>query len=447
MSTITDNLEQRRQLLTAQMQDLYVAARAAGRSDLSPGDSTRFRQLTDDRQQVVTRLAELREEASRDNAADESMRKFSVSSYGNGVTTSESTYRRDGEHSFFRDMFRSRFAGDSAAAERLNRNAREVAAKRAISTTPGAAGEFVPPLWLEDDFIAAIRPARATADVLTNLPLPGGTDVINLPKVNTGTAVALQGTQNTAIQQTDLTTTTVPATVYTIAGGQTFSVQLMDQSPISGQIDRVILGDLAADYARNIGGLVLTGTGTGQPYGLLNVTGAATVAYTDATPGAMGPGKLYAMVAKAIQTVQTSRFLSPTAIVMHPRRWAWLSVQTDAQNRAVILPDDNGPFNASGVQTDPGTQKAIGHMFSTPVVTDPNIPTTLGAGNNQDAIVVLRAEDVWLWESDAHANIYPQTYAQNASLFAQWYRYMAMAVRTPQSICVVSGTGLVSPVW
>ena len=80
-------------------------------------------------------------------------------------------------------------------------------------------------------------------------------DSINIPVINTGTQVAAQNGQNTGVQQIDLTTSSKASPVITVAGGQTVSLQLIEQSPIN--IDNVVLSDLAADYARQLLGMCL----------------------------------------------------------------------------------------------------------------------------------------------------------------------------------------------
>lgn len=370
-------------------------------------------------------------------------------------TTRSGTYARGSGLSYFRDLLTSR-AGDSGAAERLERHAREVrdvAAQsdapelRAIGTGTGSGADFAPPLYLLNDYVAALRPGRPTADALTNEVLPDGAPQVNIPKIATGTATAIQSTQNTAINVQDVTTSTVAAPVYTIAGGQLVAQQLLDQSSFSGNVDEVILKDLTADYAQKLGAFVLNGSGTNQPYGLFNVSGITAVSYADATPGFVGAGKLYSKIAQAVQTVQTSRFAGPTAIVMHPRRWAWISVQTDTQNRPVVVPNDQGPNNATGVYANGNAQGVVGRMFGLPVILDANILTNLGAGTNQDQILVGKLDDSWLFESHIRAEAFTQTYAQNLSVFIRLFNYVALAHRTPQSLVAVGGTGLVAPTF
>ncbi len=69
-----------------------------------------------------------------------------------------------------------------------------------------------------DQFIEVARPGRAFANLVQRQPLPSGTDSLNIPKLATGTTVAAQNGDNTAISETDLTDTFVNAPVRTIAG-------------------------------------------------------------------------------------------------------------------------------------------------------------------------------------------------------------------------------------
>jgi HK97 family phage major capsid protein len=104
--------------------------------------------------------------------------------------------------------------------------------------------------WAIDQFVGYLRAGRVFADRLNKKVLPAGVSSINLPKVTGGTAVAAQSTQNTAINQQDITTTSVSTPINTLAGGALISMQLIEQSPVS--IDDIILQDLANDLAKKI---------------------------------------------------------------------------------------------------------------------------------------------------------------------------------------------------
>jgi HK97 family phage major capsid protein len=269
---------------------------------------------------------------------------------------------------------------------------------------------------------------------------------MSIPKVATGTAVAAQATQNTPIQQTDITTTSVSSNVVTLAGGQTISMQLVEQSPVA--TDQIILRDLAADYGRAVGAATLNGLGTGGTIlGLLNQVSIPTVTYTDATPTLLGTGKMISKIGQAIQTVETSLFVQPDAIVMHPRRWAWAQfAQFDSSNRPIFLPAANGPVNAFGVTLQSATGLA-GYLGGIPVYVDPAIPTNLGAGTNQDLILVMKRDESWFWESNLRLESYPQTCANQLSLYLRCYSYIAQVTQRVSSLAVVSGTGFAPPVF
>jgi len=102
----------------------------------------------------------------------------------------------------------------------------------------------------------------------------------------------------------------------------------------------------------------------------------------------MGPGKLYAKIAQAKSVIETTLYLPPTAIIMHPRRWDWICVQVDSQNRPAVLPGQQGQFNASGISTTAEAQGAVGRMFNLPVYIEPQIPINGGAGTNQDTMTI-----------------------------------------------------------
>ncbi len=405
-------------------------------------------------QSEVSRLeAEISEEA-RINALSTQVRDTAPAPRPTGgarVTNEPEVYRRGGNASYFRDLTAAqcRVGQDMAAAgERLIRNARRFQDEvrnapaeqtRALSTTDGAGGDFVPPLWLINQFIELARPGRVTADLVNTQVLPGGTDSISLPRLATGTAVAQQATQNTAIQNTDATTNSVTAAVVTLAGGQTLAQQLLDQSPIN--MDEILLEDLASDYAVKADTLVLTNNAT-NVVGMFNAAGTnINVTATTIT----GAGSVWSKLAEAVATIHTSRYMPPTAIVMHPRRWASYLAAADTQNRPLITPLAMNPLAQSTGVVSAGL---VGTMQGLPVYTDPNIPTNLGAGTNQDPIFVIRQRDIIFYESAPRAEASIQPGFNTLSVNLRFYRYAAIhASRFPKSIAVLNGVGLVAPTF
>lgn len=361
------------------------------------------------------------------------------------VTSEPETYRRGGSNSYFRDLTAAHLHGRRDAIERLTRNDREVAAgleQRALTTTDGAGGEFVPPLWMVNQYVELARAGRITADLLNKQQLPAGTDTISLPKLATGTAVAEQATQNTAVQNTDATTSSVTAAVATIAGQQVVALQLIEQSPVN--LDDVLLADLAADYAIKTDVFVLNNNAANKR-GLLNVSGINAVTYTDASPTV---AEIYAKVADAIQQIHTNRFMPPTHIVMHPRRWAWLLAAIDSGGRPFIVPSAQAPMNSAGSAGAVTSQGYVGTLQGLPVYVDPNVPINLGAGTNEDRIIIMRAADVLLYEGTPRAEAFRETKADQLSVLLRFYNYLALqSERLPKAVSVIAGTGLITPTF
>lgn len=443
----------------APVQRLQAAIEPARRSGRPPSpdeqrayDAARAEVDTIDTQidQVDVAIAEAREAQSRSARVDAARSGVSRVNAAGGYenqwrhTGGGLTYRKgDPSVSFVKDLTLYGVRGDMDARDRLHRNTKEVNTEfRALSTTDGAGGDFVPPTWAIAEYAALARPARPTADAVRNMPLPTGTDSINIPRIATGTAVAEQATQNTAVQNTDATTSAVTAAVTTLAGMQVVAVQAIEQSPIN--LDEILLEDLTLDLAAKTDLFVLNNN-VANKRGLLNTSGTNAVTFTNASPT---PGLLYPKLADALQQIYSTRYLSPDTIVMHPRRWAWFLAALDSQNRPLVLPGAGGALNALGVTGSPTPQGVAGSLLGLQVVLDPNVPTNLGAGTNQDPIIVLRARDAYLWEGSLNVEAFRETKADQLSVLLRAYRYIAFtAERYAKAVAVINGTGLVSPVF
>jgi hypothetical protein len=289
-----------------------------------------------------------------------------------------------------------------------------------------------------NEYIELARPARAYANLVDQQPLPGGTDSINIPKVASGTATSIQNGDNTAVNEVDLTDTFISAPVRTIAGQQDVAIQLLDQSPVN--FDQVIFRDLLADYATKVDLQVLAGSGSGgQVLGVHNTSGIQTIAVAGNTIG-----NFYSAVADAIQRVYTHRFLPPTHIVMHPRRWAWLTAALDSSQRPLVgIAAETPSFNAIAALNAVGSQMVVGQMQGLPIVTDPNIGTTFGTesgGGTEDVVYIQRSMDVTLYESGIRSRVLQEVGSGTLTVRLQVYGYLAFtAARYPQSVVEVSG--------
>jgi hypothetical protein len=153
----------------------------------------------------------------------------------------------------------------------------------------------------------------------------------------------------------------------------------------------------------------------------------------------------YNRIISASTAINTARFMPATAIVMSPARWGWVLEALDSSNRPLIVPQ-GASFNSVAISTASAAEGAVGEMASLPVYTDANIPTNIGAGTNQDVVYVLRAPDLYLWESDIAMESFDSTYADQMSIL---FRVSAFSAFIPDrygaSVNAINGTGLVAP--
>jgi hypothetical protein len=123
--------------------------------------------------------------------------------------------------------------------------------------------------------------------------------------------------------------------------------------------------------------------------------GLNTVTFT-ATPPTVG--LLWPKLTDAIQRI-TSAFLNPDTIAVHPRRAAFLLAATDTTGRPLF--NAGAPQNAMGEVSGTVANGIAGGVQGMRVVIDPNIPTTVGAGTNEDVILVYDSTQLFLFEEGA----------------------------------------------
>lgn len=456
---LSAKMRERREALRAELDALVATAEARDDKAFTEDESAAFDAKLEEIRKADERIEELEareaaeaKAAEARKAAGEGDEKRAV---GGATVTDPEVYAKGNGRSFMRDMgYRSlQGAGAHEAMERLVRHARQMAdEQRALGNTNaagGSGGEFAPPAWLVDEYIELVRPGRVTTELYSHNAVPSGVSSISIPKVTGGTAIGVQGTQNTALTSQDMTTSFVSTGFTTLGGTQVISQQLLDQSAID--FDRVILKDLAAEYAKQVGINTLSGAGTGANNnavvnGLLSapIPAANAVAWTEATPSVKG---FYGAIAQAINAVESGRLMPPTAIVMHPRRYWWLASKSDGNGRPLLVPSAQA-MNAIGVGgPNPSAPGFKGfELLGLPVYTDPNIPTNVGAGTNQDTIILAKFDDLEWYESPLQVEAFREPFASSVGVLFRAYSYVGAIVnRHLESIATVTGTGAVTP--
>lgn len=428
---------------------IVTAADAEERSDLSPEEAEKFGAARDSLAAIDTevtvvrsRIEELEDVEERRAAAA----ALTITTPEAGMNTPAPirigneplTYRSGGEHDFVADAFRAQFHNDREAEARIQRNSQEMEVEYRDATTSSFGGMVVPQ-YMTEEFAAVLRAGRPFLNAVRNVPLPDNGTVFTIPRGTTGTVVTVQVTQGDDANAVDYGVTDLTIYVRTFSGQTVASRQALERGT---GVSEILLQDLAADYSQKVNLSALKDAGTsGTLPGVLTQAGAVAVSYTTSTPTVAG---VYGKLADAIQQIQTGRYLPPTAIFMHPRRWAMFTAASDTTGRPLVSPvaPQNSP--ASGSITSVGT------LHGLPVITDPSIPITYGASTNEDRIIVARASDILFWESAGAPRELTFEEVKGSKLQVQMvaYGYAAFSAgRYPSGIAVVGGTGLATPTF
>lgn len=354
------------------------------------------------------------------------------------------TYAQDSSTSFFRDIYNSQMNHDPQAQARISRHSDEMKVEYRDGSTSNYAG-LVVPQYLTDLAAELARAGRPFANLCTSLPLPNDGMTINISRVTTGATAAAQATENSAVSEQDIDDTLLTVDVRTISGQQDISRQALDRGT---GIDSLIMADLSGAIATSLDDGIINGAGTsGTLLGLKNITGINAVTFTSGSPTV---ALLYPKLLDAIQKINSNRFAGPDLIIMHPRRAAFMAASVDGQSRPLVLPQANVPSNAMGTGPVAGYGSTGMQVAGIPIVTDANIQTDAGSGNNEDNIFVVRRADMLLFESPGAPSMVrmDQTLGGNLTVkMVAWQYACFIGGRYPASISMISGTGLVTPTF
>lgn len=447
----------------AELDDVLAGVAARNATDLDDAETARFAEARDrlgvidaDRARLDERVAELETVEARRADAEAAAAALAVEprtprpAGGARVVAEARTYTAGNrDRSFFADAYRARFGEDYAARERLQRHMQEAAVEaranghelRDVGTA--AFGALVVPQFLTDLYAPNVFAGRPFLNTVRNVPLTEEGMTAEIPRGTTAAATAIQATQNSGVQETDFDETTLSVPVRTIAGQQDVSRQALERGRM---VDEIIYGDLVESYATVANSQAINADGTsGTHLGVLATVGINAVTFTTGSPTA---ALLYPKIADAVQRINGLRFMPATAIVMHPRRWGFLTAALDGSSRPLVSLD--APQNPMGVGRAAEYGQVVGSILGLPVITDASIPTNLGGSTNEDRIIVLRASDtMFMEEAGAPSRLkFEETTGGSLTTKLVVYGYSAFtAGRYPASISVVAGTGLTPPAF
>jgi HK97 family phage major capsid protein len=313
-------------------------------------------------------------------------------------------YRKDGDHSFFSDILRSKLYSDRDAAQRLEEH------DRALSTGVAGAG-LVAPVWLTSEFESIARQGRVVLGAIRNLPLTSPAPM-TLPGQTAGTdaVIAEQATENTHPSETDaFATGVVTVTPKPTSGIQVISRQMADMS--NPAADSLIYADMLSVYNRKCEDAVVAKM----------VTAAGTAVTTFATEAAFSTSQAASdAIIDAAFSVWDARKAPATIVAMRIRRWQKFNKMRDSSGRKLYPTSDAGPMNVDGI----GSVQASGNIDGLPVLVSEGLGTTA----YPESILVARASDIIFWEGEMRRFSFEEVAGPESVKLGVW-AYTASVVR------------------
>lgn len=451
----------RRAKATTEVQAILALTAKEGRSNLTTEEDTRVTDLFAQRDAagkdidaISARLANIGKLEAEEAETVARMRETTPTNAPRPaydevarVGREERTYHAGNDRKgakFLRDVVNQYVFSDYTAIERLSKHMREEEVERANYLTravgTGGFAGLVVPQYLTDMYAPAVAALRPFADICNHHDLPVSGMTVNISRITTPSAVALQASENSGVQNTDMDDTLLTENIQTAAGQQTISRQASERG---NGIEEVVMDDLFRRYASTLDSTLINQSTSG----LAAVSSA--VQYDDVSPsGVEAWPKILAGAANTEAALLG--FAQPDVVLMHSRRWYWLQSQMSSQ--WPLFGQPNIANNAGGgnyaVDYGRGARGILPNGMA--AVVDNNVATNLGGGTNQDELYVIATDECHLWEDPA-APVFlrcEQPAAANLGILMILYGYFAYSFRRySSSFSRVTGTGLITPAF
>lgn len=341
--------------------------------------------------------------------------------------------------------------GDYSAQERLQRHMAEERVEkpwleRANSGTAQFSG-LVVPYYATEDAAPAVSAARPMADVMNSRTLPEIGMTVSQSRITTPTAAGIQASQNTAVTTQAISDTILTLNVETAAGYVQLSRQAVERGvltediTVSDLLTRVAVSLEAQMIAEASVGLATTTFTLGQTYTNATLDTTAVPTFLKQLPAAQN----------AIEVALLTR-ARPGYVVMHPRRFNWLTAASSAS--WPLLSGGLTPVQSSGVMLTDSYGPSVRAVLTNgmKIVSDANVTTvalgTALTGGAQDHVYVISAQESYLYEPPNRTVMLraeQPSSNQLGILFTAWEFFAYTFGRYQNQSVLINGTGLGTP--
>jgi HK97 family phage major capsid protein len=264
---------------------------------------------------------------------------------------------------------------------------------------------------------------------------------LNIGRLTTGITSYVQSSENTAPTESNPDDTLLTVNVNTVAS----MFDLSKQAVLRGTgIETQLLGDAVRSYQTKVDSLAINGSGSsGEHRGILNTSGINSVTYTDATPTY---AEFFPKLVEAITAISSNFFGSATHIVMHPAFASVILRALDGSNRPQFTSNLGNPQNAAGTFQRPGYDLGGFQILGIPVVLDANMPTNLGAAENQTAVIVGNFDESYIFEDNSGTPLFVRFEQPDGNIAIRTVVFGFSAYtagKYPAAFSAITGTGMI----
>jgi len=311
------------------------------------------------------------------------------------------------------------------------------------AVTSGSGAEFVPPAFMLDAYASAEYSAASFLSLADNVPLPGGTLQINVPKVTAGPTYSqapAYAVENVPGAAQTLSTEFLTVDVLTTHAEIPLSNQLFDQG--GSIVDTMLTRELAAWNAAFIEQQVFIGDGIGSGgdlpglYDIVVTGGTNDIVDNTATPT---PTTITESIGKAMAAVGKTRLRSAQAVFCSPARAAWLGSFVDTQADGPAWKLGTGAISKPPFEDD--DIDVFGPVAGLPGFTSGALE--IDAAARQDLIVVARPQDVMVLRSPPVLEFIQETYANQLTVLCRARQYWTFVCKHPAGFGTVYGIGTI----
>jgi HK97 family phage major capsid protein len=359
---------------------------------------------------------------------------------GSPEEADENPWGEDAGRSFFQDVQKT-FKQEGGEEYNLWK---EQMADKAMTQASGSTGGYLVPPQVSSELLRAREQTNILRPLLSRIQV--NADVLRIAAQRKG-LLAGWVAELAEKPESELSFGEVSVNVFWKAGMAVVSNQLLRNSNPS--IDALIYNELGRRLAALEEIAFLSGSGTGQPLGILKTPG---VLYSGGDVGGIPAlsttdiDDLLDNVIDAITAIYTEYFGAPNAIVMHPRTWARIIKERKEDATAEYIVGGSGTAPRTANERLPLTAEGrpTGSLFGLPVYTTRNVPVNAGAGDDESRVIVGNFQEGLILDHagitlDSSEHVYFRT---NQTIFRAEDAVGFTAARYPRAFAVVGGTGL-----